>query len=426
MTTNKPACASVLRRDALREDQYALSLLAEGVKQGLTEAETMRRIQRECMALLGEQARKWGGGGHSSLRAERAEEMLASILYVVGLALKAAPTPEEALSTLCRTPVSTLFEQGMRCVQRILQRARLLHCQLSAHLFPTPNVFYRATVVNGIGGFFRLYRPEFAAQERHITADYPTWRGEGRLTGVSFILRYLQNIAYENQFCLHFSPQTVDKLLGGADAAYRQTPVNLYGYVLPAALSCVLTGRPPRTLCCDAERLYSLLSGKEETAIQAMLAHALDALGEMLKLSPGTKAYAADALPRLSAILRRAVLLRALDAVVPRPACPDSFCQTSLDYGERMPDLAYQRRLEAIERAETPDQRARLLAGQDVGLGDLIELLHDARPTEHELAILLTMLPQEAVDALRMHYAQADFLTDAQDRLLYEALHQLP
>jgi len=157
-----------------------------------------------------------------------------------------------------------------------------------------------------------------------------------------------------------------------------------------------------------------------------MLAHALDALGEMLKLSPGTKAYAADALPRLSAILRRAVLLRALDAVVPRPACPDSFCQTSLDYGGRMLDLAYQRRLEAIERAETPDQRARLLAGQDVGLGDLIELLHDARPTEHELAILFTMLPQEAVDALHMHYAQADFLTDAQDRLLYEALHQLP
>ena len=61
-------------------------------------------------------------------------------------------------------------------------------------MFQTPNGFWRSTIEGGINGFFRLYRPEFAAHEIHITADYPPLLGRPALQGVEFMERYLQEI----------------------------------------------------------------------------------------------------------------------------------------------------------------------------------------------------------------------------------------
>lgn len=54
-------------------------------------------------------------------------------------------------------------------------------------MFATENVFYRTTAVEGIAGFFKLYRPSFFPQETPITADYPVFLPVTDASGAKFI-----------------------------------------------------------------------------------------------------------------------------------------------------------------------------------------------------------------------------------------------
>ena len=138
-------------------------------------------------------------------------------------------------------------------------------------LFPTANEFYRATLSDGIDGFFKLYRPAFAAQEIHITADYPTFFGLPEKDGVEFMEDYLRCLSHENRFLGCFAPETVHALLLGLDERYPQLILNLYGPVLAAALGCVLTRQSVARLRYDpapAERPAGgkVPAGDEKTA----------------------------------------------------------------------------------------------------------------------------------------------------------------
>ena len=182
---------------ALDGRDYFASLLAEGQRCGLLSDRDLSRLQGESLTLLAERADAWSHGLSTSLPAERAQQLLGSVLYIVSLELKAGPTPEEAVERLRREPLAALYAAGQKRITRKLQAARTLHRQLKKTLFPTPNQFYRATLADGVGGFFKLYRPALAAQEIHITADYPTFFGLPPLDGVE---EYLRCLSHENRF----------------------------------------------------------------------------------------------------------------------------------------------------------------------------------------------------------------------------------
>ena len=148
---------------------------------------------------------------------------------------------------------------------------------MKRELFSTPNVFYHATAVDGIDGFFKLYRPALFPQETHITADYPTFAQRPDLTGIEFIEAYLQQLDHENRFLRCFAPEAVYPLLCGVDVSYADLPINLYEPVALTALCCVVTGQPPETLSCDHKALAMRLS---ELPVQArqQLARAAQAI----------------------------------------------------------------------------------------------------------------------------------------------------
>ena len=155
----------------LNRRQYFTSLLAEGQRLGLVSERDGARLQGESLTLLAERVQVWSRGESSSLPVEAAQELLASVLYAVSAALLTRAAPEQALADVLTLPLAQLYQEGQRCIQKKVQTARSLHRQLKRRLFDTPNVFYRATIIDGVEGFFKLYRPETAAQETHITAD---------------------------------------------------------------------------------------------------------------------------------------------------------------------------------------------------------------------------------------------------------------
>ena len=124
---------------ALAADNYFLSLLAAGAKQGILTDADLARLQSESLALLAAQTAVYTGGESSSVRTETAQALLDSVFYTLGIALKGFPTPDAALQALKSRSLAVLLTEGQ----------------------------------DGIRGFFRLYRPALFANETHITADYP-------------------------------------------------------------------------------------------------------------------------------------------------------------------------------------------------------------------------------------------------------------
>lgn len=272
-------------------EQYLSDLLAAGLSAAQLTDSDVAAVRSGCLSLLAHNAETLVGAESGSVRVETAAALLASVSYVIGTTLRAYPTEADAVSALKTVPTTELYAKGQRRIQQKLQAARILHRRLRRHLFATPNVFYRATAVDAIDGFFKLYRPELFAQERHITADYPTFFGLPPLWGIDFIAQYQKDIAFENRFCRSFSPPCVDRLLRAQHPQYAQTVMNLYTPVLSAALGCVLTAQPIRLLHYDRNALHERLATLPADAVRKAYADAALRLCTLLDCSEGLARY---------------------------------------------------------------------------------------------------------------------------------------
>ena len=206
-------------------------------------------------------------------------------------------------AALRQQPLDTLFAAGQKRLTRKVQAARLMHDELTRSLFSTPNAFYRATLVNGIAGFFKLYRSALFAQETHITADYPLFLPLQNQTGIEFIERYLQNALCENGFLRCFPAEAVHELICTQHADYALIPMNLLEPTLTAALLCALDGLPANSLHCAPDTAERLLRGRSASDLAERFAAVLPALCREIHCPPRFQSYLHRCLPPLAAVL---------------------------------------------------------------------------------------------------------------------------
>ncbi|MGN1333776.1 MAG: DUF6179 domain-containing protein [Anaerovoracaceae bacterium] len=263
----------------------------------------------QLLELLTQKCDEWTRGESSSLPAEKAQDILTSIIYVINLARIERPD---------NSPVSELFERGLVCVQKKLFSCHMLQRRILKNLFNTPNVFYRSTIAGGISGFFKLYSPQFSAHEIHITADYPVCMGRPELEGVEFIEEYLSRIDAENAFCILFDSLAVHRLLLCLLPDYWRLPVNIFEPVLLSALALIIVGRLPSGLDLtkyDILLLENIFCGKTKEQIESALSTALDRLTVYLDVPERSLAYASACLPALAANITNAAEHNTLDKV---------------------------------------------------------------------------------------------------------------
>lgn len=262
-------------------DLSLIPLTEYGLRHGLLTEDDLRRLRAESLPLLRCQAERLTGGRSSSLPAETAE----------------------ALTLLRQQPLDTLFAAGQKRLTRKVQAARLMHDELTRSLFSTPNAFYRATLVDGIAGFFKLYRPALFAQETHITADYPLFLPLQNQTGIEFIERYLQNALCENGFLRCFPAEAVHELICAQHADYALIPMNLLEPALTAALLCALDGLSANSLRCAPDAAERLLRGRSASDLAERFAAVLPALCREIHCPPRFQSYLHRCLPALAAVL---------------------------------------------------------------------------------------------------------------------------
>ncbi|MGL5255349.1 MAG: DUF6179 domain-containing protein [Phocaeicola sp.] len=317
---------SKINREALNGEHYFQSLLKQAYMVQLLSESELEKIQFDCLSLLAKKTERFNGGDSSSIRIEKAQGILASIMFTIGVLLKAYPNPDDAVVAVQSMGVEAICAEGRKRIDRLVEQAKLHHEALVRHLLQTTNVFYSSTVVDGINGFFKLYDAEFAAQEIHITADYPVYNKANRLLGIEFILQYLEQLYYENLFCTQFSDEDIHHLLCGYDERYENLLLNIYEPVLAASLGCVLADVPANSLEVTPEIqsfLYHQLTGKVHTEIEQMLGNALMKLAESLSFSGNVLAYVQQSLPQLALAIESAEKTGNLEYIFIVPQYPE-------------------------------------------------------------------------------------------------------
>lgn len=356
---------------------------------------------------------------------EKAQELLTSAAFVIGVQLKSYQAPENAVEALKAEPLKSLFEKGLKLVQRKIAISRHRQKRIIAHLLNTPNVYYRATIADGINGFFRLYRPQFSAQEIHITADYPTYLGRPNFDGIEFIERYLRCIEAENEFCMHFAPQDIHHLLCGLTQDYRSIPMNLFEPVFLSALGLSILHRNPEQLDLSKEdivSLYRFFSGKSKQEIQLILENAFCDLDKKMELPEISKRYICLCIPKFAETIQKSVVLKTMDKVFLAPAYPERETKITISYGERMDDTKYQKLVDRVLQANNSKDRVNLILQEVHSLADLLDILSDAELYKEDFELLTNLLPAPVFAALLNQYPNDDFLERESEKLLYDAL----
>lgn len=171
LSANLPAAFHPIDPARLRAGDYFASLTEDALACGLLTEGDLFCLQAQLPELLRRMAVQYVGEGSASLPVEVAGEMLRSLQMVLGAALKGFSSPEDAAAALKARPLGELYDEGLGRVRQKLRTVRVLQRRILTRLFQTTNVFWRSTIEGGVNGFFRLYRPEFAAHELPITAD---------------------------------------------------------------------------------------------------------------------------------------------------------------------------------------------------------------------------------------------------------------
>ena len=424
MTPNPLAVFHPIVPERLRAGDYFASLTEEALACGLLTESDLSCLQAQLPELLRCMAVQYAGEGSGSLPVEVAGEMLRSLQFVLGAALKGFPSPEEAAAALKERSLSELYDEGLGRVRQKLRTVRLLQRRILSRLFQTPNMFWRSTIEGGVNGFFRLYRPEFAAHEIHITADYPPLLGRPALQGAEFMERYLEEIDGENAFLRAFPHRAVHRLLLGLSREYASAPVNLFEPVCLSALGLTLCGRSPVTLDLTPGEVDRLARGFENRApIRPALEKALTQLAEQLELPGRALRYAAQCLPKLEEAVRAALALGKPERAFLLPAAENA-AEPELLYSEAMDNRAYEQLLERLLQADSAEQQAALIVENVHSLADLLDLLTDLDAGDEALAALVKRLPPDARAGIRAHYADGLLAEREADRRLCRALDE--
>jgi hypothetical protein len=292
----------ILRQD-LSEESYFQSLLEQASYLEMLQPNNLEKIQLGCLAILAKQSALYTKGASSSVRTETAKNILASIMFTIGISLKTYPVPDDAVDALKSEKMETLYDQGLKRINVMIRTAKTLHSLILRDVFETPNVFYAPTVVDAITGFFKLYDPAFGAHEIHITADYPVYNPMKKKNGIEFILDYLECVSHENAFCLYFPASAVHRLLSGYDSGYAETVLNIYEPVLTTVIGCVLSGANARLLNLgkpDLKYLEKLFDGKPGLKVRSMVSKALKDSKKVFAFPRGLERYMEQSLPLIA------------------------------------------------------------------------------------------------------------------------------
>lgn len=396
------------------KNQYFESLMKAAVRLQLISSEELAVIQKSMLKLLYEIADDYCAGESTSISNDEAVCLMESIVYTVDQVLRECDTPEQALNILKHDGISELYESGYEIIEKKLASSGELYRKITDNLFVTPNKFYRSTVVDGIAGFFKLYRPRFLAGETHITADYIPAAGRPASTGIEFIFEYLKRIYAENLFLVKFDQTAVHWLMCGLTPDYINSPCSIFLYVFITSIGLSLLSKPILELDLtksDVEKLRRIFQGKNRKealeTINAQIKHI--AIELEIENAAEIRDYMSLCLPIAASEIIEAVRNNTADKVFLIPLYEKQVDKTVFFDNEPMPDVSYRRLVNRLLSLDESAEKVDLILSDVSSIADLHDIVGDAYLTDRELFRIVKSLPSPVVDALKFRYCGDEF-----------------
>lgn len=201
--------------------------------------------------------------GDTSLRADVAAELMASIEYVLSRASGAltAGDPRE------------VFYAAENALRADVERTLEMFERMQAAMVPLHSHIYRA-VPSAIAPFFRQYQYHLFAHQIPCMLDYQPALPVEDKQGVDYIADYIARIMLENALLVRFEPAAVEGLIQHTLPDWRDSVENIYTPVLINAAALMLMGRDAQSLhvpADDCRAALAALRGKNASARAAAM-----------------------------------------------------------------------------------------------------------------------------------------------------------
>lgn len=265
--------------------------------------------------LLKMQAGKYNGIDSTSITIEKAQDILESMLYTIGVATENGAAKEEILNG----SLSLLLDRG-RVILKGKQKSVKVEWKLLCRELPRiPNVYFLSTMEN-LGLFFDSYDIYFAAHHTSESIDYwPLCPIPETVKGISYIEEYIHRIQIENDYLNCFEREDVISLCEKYVPDYREALFNLCEPVLTNAIGLSLIGKEVQGLHISAaqrEDIYQMLVGRTEKEICDMIKESvLSACRQIGMTAENETDYLIGAATGLGARIREALKHRDLSGI---------------------------------------------------------------------------------------------------------------
>ncbi|ALS28108.1 hypothetical protein IJ21_27120 [Paenibacillus sp. 32O-W] len=379
-----PATRGKINPSSLKRNPYTLSLLNEGQRAGLLNDREIYRIQNQLLLILQNVIRRYTQGESSSVTAETAESMLASILYAADAYLLSLEDHDKAIACLKTADIAKLYEQGVERVRQCFDETKRLYDEVRQQKLDVPVEAYNTTIEESLPLFLKKYGIIFEAQNTMASIDYPLAVDDMRLQGVFYMKQYLERLQIENRFCLKFNQEDLLRLLKNFGSVcrfdYRIELFNIFELVFHHALFSILSGggaNQVRISSYQFEQLKRMFACADASAIDTMIHEAMHRLQHSLQISDPKSI---DYMNQLKTDLVRRIVNAAehhnLHAVIVTDR-EEKIKPVVLSFNaeDRMSDVRLRRLLDEIVRSETKEEKVRLIRSNFFSLHDYLDML---------------------------------------------------
>jgi hypothetical protein len=374
---------SVITKEMLDQNQYMVSLINTGARNGLLDSNLLGSTPIELMEIFKEVMRMYTKGESSTLKAETAEGLMKSIVYSLDLFLMKYPNPEDAIAHLKSCNINTLYKEAMDYIKDYFEKTKQLYKTIEGKRLSIPNVVYTDSFTAAIPNFFADYNVIFSAQETSCDIDYPLTLDISSARGITYIRKYLEVFELENEFCLKFDDQNIITLLqtygksNGLD--YKQSPINLFELVFQNAVFSAMLEKSYNNLLLSTiefEIIEEKLRELNKSEIKDLIINTLNRFIHDLEITNSSLVdlihrYADSMISRLYNAFEHGNLIN----MIVLEAAAQAKDSTVLELGRKMSNKAFRFVYGRITSCTTPEDKIALLTKYVNSFDDFLDLL---------------------------------------------------
>lgn len=367
----------------LKQNQYTISLMNEGLRTRLLHPQEVYSIQSKMMLILKDLIRRYTQDESSSVAVETAEGFLTSILYSVDAQMKSYEQPDKAVAALQTIDLREIYEQGVERVRQCFEEAKRLYAEVKKDKLEVDVDAYNLTIDESLPVFIKKYEIVFDAHNTMASIDYPLAIDDMRVQGVYYIRQYLERLLMETRFCRLFDNRELLDLLRSFGELcrfdYRIELFNLFELTFHQAIFSVLSGGAAHEVHLSAyqfEQLQRMLIHMDASRTTAAILEAIDRLERELHIEDTQLIqYMHQSGQHLVQRLIHAVdgdSLRAI--IVTRREERTAPVNISFSLEDRMNDIELRQLLDEVSACENSEDKAQLIKSRLHSLHDYLDL----------------------------------------------------